>query len=74
MGDTFREQGRTVHLQELFLDHAPHQVGNVHLVHPVAETPREPVLVEESHEKLEVLVLSVVRRGGHQQKMPRGSG
>ncbi len=36
----------------------------------VAESALEPVAVEQRHEKLEVLLLAVVRRRRHQQKMP----
>ena len=33
-----------------------------------------PSLLAVSHSEVEVVILAIVRRGGHQQKMPRGSG
>ena len=38
-------------------------------MHAVAEAALEAVAVEQRHEELEVLLLAVVRRGGHQQEV-----
>ena len=40
---------------------------------PSAELALEPVRVEQRQEELEVLLLAGVRRGGHQQEVPRGA-
>ena len=40
-------------------------------MHPIPEAPFKPVAVEQGHEELEVLLLPVVRRGGHQEEVPR---
>jgi hypothetical protein len=71
VGEPFREKGRSVELHQVFLDHAPHEVGDVHLVDPVPEAPLEAVPVQQRQEKLEVLLLPVVGGGREQQEVPR---
>jgi hypothetical protein len=46
----------------------------IHFVDAVAELAVEAVGIEQRQEKLEVLFLAVVRRGGHQQQVPRVPG
>ena len=43
-------------------------------MYPVTEPPLEPVVVDERHEQLEILLLSVVRGGRHQQEVPGEAG
>ena len=64
-----REERRAVELDEFLLDHAAHEVGGVYFVRPVAELAVEAVGVEQRQEELEVLLLAVVRRGGHQEEV-----
>ena len=40
-------------------------------MHAIAGTAFEAVAVEQRQEKLEIFILAVMRRRGHQQKMPR---
>ena len=70
VGDALGKEGPTVELEEVLLDHSAHQVGDLDLVHAVAEAPLEAVTVEERQEELEVLLLAVVGRRGHQQEVP----
>ena len=74
MGDALREQGPAVELEQVLLHHAPHQVGDVRLVHAVSETALEAVAVQQGQEELEVLLLAVVRRRRHQQEVAGEAG
>lgn len=67
--DALREQRGPVEAQELLLDHAPHEVLDLARAQTVAGLADEAVGVEQRHEQLEVLVLAVVWRGGHQQQV-----
>ena len=69
VGDPLREERRPIELQQPLLDHTPHQVGDIDLVHPVAEAPLEAVAVEQREEELEIFLLPVVWRGGHEQQV-----
>ena len=69
VGDALRKKRRAVELQQALFDHAPHQVGDIDLVNPIAEAPLKAVAIEQGHEELEVLFLAVVGRGGHQQEV-----
>ena len=69
--ETWREQGPAVEAQQFLLDHAAHHVGDVDLVGAFAELAVEAVAVQQRHEELEVFLLAVVRRGSHQQVVPR---
>jgi len=69
--DALGEERRAVELEQVLLDHAPHQVGDICRVHTVPEPSLEAVAVEEGHEQLKVLLLAVMRRGRQQQKVPR---
>ena len=71
VGPALREERRAVELDQLLLHHAAHEVGGIDLVNAVAELAVEAVGVEQRQEELEVLLLAVVRRGGHQQQVPR---
>ena len=66
--------GVRVELEQVLLDHPPHQVGDIRRVDAVAEPPLEAVAIQQGHEELEILFLAVVRRGRHQQEMPRERG
>jgi hypothetical protein len=68
-GDALGEQRRAVELQQVFLDHAAHEISDVNLVGAVAELAVEAVAVQQAHEQLEVFFLAVVRRGRHQQQV-----
>ena len=69
--DALGKERCAVELEQPLLDHAPHQVGDVGLVHAIAEATLEAVAVEQRHKELEVLFLSVVRRGRHQEEVAR---
>ena len=71
VGLALGKERRAVELDQLLLHHAAHEVGGIHLVDAVAELAVEAVGVEQRQEKLEVLLLAVVRRGGHQQQVAR---
>ena len=70
VGHPLGEERGGIELQQLLLDHPAHQVGHVGGMDAIAEPPLEPIAVEERHEKLEVLLLAVVGRRGHQQEVP----
>ena len=70
VGKPLREQRRAVELEQLLLDQPAHHVGGIDGVDAIAELALEAVAVEQGHEKLEVLLFAVVRRGGQQQEMP----
>ena len=71
VGDALGEQRRAVELEQAFLHHPAHQVGDIRRMDAIAKAPLEAVAVEQRHEELEVLFLAVVRRGRHQQEVPR---
>ena len=70
---SFRKKPGPVELQQVFFYHAPHQIRNVHLVRALTEFSAETVAVQKRQPDLKVLLLAVVGRGGHEQKMP-GNG
>ncbi len=74
VGDPLGEERRSVHFEDALLDHPAHEVRDVDLVGAVPETPLETVAVEQREEELEVFLLAVVRRRGHEQEVPRDSG
>ena len=57
-------------VHQLLLDHVPHHVGDVQLVGALAVLAVEAVRIEQGLPDLEVLLLAVVRGGGHQQEVP----
>ena len=67
------KRGRPIELEQLLFHHPAHEVGDVDLVDAVAETALESIAIEQGEEELEVGLLAVVRRGGHQQEMARQS-
>ena len=69
VGPALGEERRAVELDQLLLHHAAHEVGGIDLVDAIAELAVEAVGVEQREEKLEVLLLAVVRRGRHQQEV-----
>ena len=70
-GTAFRKQGRAVELQEVFLDHAAHDVRDVHRVHAVARPAIEPVGVQQGQKELKIGLFAVVRRRRHEEEMAR---
>jgi hypothetical protein len=54
---------------EVFLHQPVHQVGGVAAVNGVLLLAGKAVLIQQSHEGLEVFVLAFVRRGRHQQQV-----
>ena len=50
VGDALGEQRAAVELQELFLDHAAHEVGDVDLMDAVAEAALEAVAIQQGEE------------------------
>ena len=71
VGPALGKERCAVELHHLLFHHAAHEVGAIDLVDAVAELAVEAVGIEQRQEKLEVLFLAVVRRGGHQQQVPR---
>ncbi|GBD06133.1 hypothetical protein HRbin20_01735 [bacterium HR20] len=53
----------------MFFHHPPHEVGDVDLVHTVAEAALEAVTIQERQKELEVLLFAVVWCRGQQQKV-----
>jgi hypothetical protein len=70
VGDALGEERRAVELEQVFLHHPAHQVGDVGGMHAIAIAPLEAVAVQQRHEQLEVRFLAVVRRRRHQQEVP----
>ena len=69
MGLALGEEGRAVEPEQAFLDDAAHDVGHVGCVRAVPESALEAVGVQQRHEELEVLLLAVVGRGGHEKEV-----
>jgi len=70
ISDPLREEWRAVELEQVLLHHSAHQVRDIRDVDPVTETAFETIAIEERHEELEVLLLAVVWRRCHQEKVP----
>jgi hypothetical protein len=51
VSDALWEERAAVELEQVLLDHPPHQVGDLDLVDAVAKPPLEPVRVEEREEE-----------------------
>src|SRR5262249_20702155 len=62
------EKWRTVELSQLLLGEAPHEAGHVHLARALARPALKTVIIEKAHEQLEVGIIAIVRRRGHQQE------
>ena len=60
-----REERPAVKTQQLFLGEPPHHVFGVSVVDTIAEAPLKAVTIQQRHEELELLFLSVVRRCRH---------
>ena len=71
VGAALGEERRPVEAVQLLLGQAAHHVRHVCLVDALAETPLEPVGVQQAHEQLEVRLFPVVRGGGHQEEVAR---
>ena len=69
IGPPLRKQGPRVEAKQLLLREAAHHVGGVRVVDAVAEAAFEAVAVEQRHEELEVLLLAVVGRRGHEEEV-----
>ena len=74
IGNPFRKQWGSVKFEQVFLDHAAHEIGDVNRMDPIPEAALKPVPVQEGHEQLEIRFLAVVRGGGHEQEMPGQGG
>ena len=70
VGDALGEERGAVELEQAFLDHPAHQVGDVGGMHAVAEASLEAISIQQRHEELEVRLFAVVRRGRHQEEVP----
>ncbi|MNP15235.1 hypothetical protein D3C76_1075850 [compost metagenome] len=66
IGAPFREQFGAVEFEQLFFNHAPHQVGYVDLVGTLSELTVKAVTIEQREPDLEVFFLAIVRGSGHQ--------
>ena len=69
VGDALGEERRAIELEQPLLDHAPHQVGDLHLVDAITEASLEAVAVEQGEEELKILLLPIMGRRGHQQQV-----
>jgi hypothetical protein len=58
-------QRRAVKLAQVLLDHAAHQVRDLHLVHAIAEAALKAVAIEQRKEELKILLLAIMGCGGH---------
>ena len=72
VGAALGEKRPPIEAKQLFLGETTHHIRRVGVMHAVAEATLEAIAVKERHEKLEVLFLAVVRRGGHQQEVTAG--
>ena len=71
VGTALGEQTRVVEFEKVFLDHTAHDVGDIDLCcRAFAEFAVKALGIEQGEKKLKILFLAVVRRGGHQQKVP----
>ena len=69
IGLTFRKQWTTVKLEQVLLNHPAHQIAGIYRMNAVAKLALEAVPIQQRHEQLKVLFLSVVGRGGQKQKI-----
>ena len=69
MRAALREELAPVEGVEILLDEPAHQVGGVGGVDSLAVAALEAVAVEERHEELEVVLVPVVGRGGHEEEV-----
>ena len=69
IGAAFGKERAAVEAVEFLLGQPAHHVRRIDLVHAFAEPALEAVGVEQTHEKLEILFLAIVRRRGHQQEV-----
>ena len=74
VGHALGEKGRAVELEQLLLYHAAHEVGDIDVVHAVAELSFEAVAVQQRHEELEVFLFAVVGGGSHEEELARQVG
>lgn len=70
VGAAFWKQGRPVELDHFLFNHAPHQIRSVHLMDSLPVSPVEAVRIDQGHERLEILVPTVVRGGSHEEQVP----
>ena len=66
IGPAFWEERSTIELQQLFLDHTTHHVGDIDLMCAFSEFAVEAVTIQQREPDLEVFFLAVVGRCGHQ--------
>ncbi len=69
VGATFWKKRRAVELEQVFLDHAAHEIRNVDLVRTVTELAVKAIGVQQREKELKILFLTIVRGGSHQQKV-----
>src|SRR5262249_1960724 len=65
------EKWRTVELPQLLLGQTPHETRHIYLPSALARPTLETVGIEKAHEQLEVGVITVVRRRGHEHEVSR---
>ena len=70
VGDPLGEERRTVEFEQLFLDQTAHHVRSVSDMDAVAEFPLKAIPVEQSHKKLKIRLLAVMRGRRQKQEMP----
>ncbi len=70
VGAALGEQRSAVKLKQLFLDHATHHVGYIHLVRAFTELAVKTIPIKQGQPDLEVCFFAVMRCGGHQQEVP----
>jgi hypothetical protein len=66
-GSALGKQLRAVELAQLLFRQPTHEIGDIDLLLCAARTSFENVGIDERHEKLEILVVAVMRRRRHQQ-------
>ena len=69
IGAPLGKEGRAVEFDQLFFDHAPHQVGGVYFVDPIPKAAVKAVRVEQRQEQLKIFLFAVVGGRGHQQQV-----
>ncbi|MNJ39638.1 hypothetical protein D3C77_345160 [compost metagenome] len=66
VGTALGKQLSAIELEQLFLNHATHQVGDIDLVCALAKLAIEAVAIKQRQPNLKVFFLAIVRSGSHQ--------
>src|ERR1019366_8434807 len=63
-GKALREEAGAIELAELLFDQVAHDIGDIHFMDATAEAALEAIRIEQSHKKLKILFLAIMRSSG----------